>query len=246
MSDLNDVSASSVQFYATAPYECSYLPGRQARSQVASPTQGLSSASYSTLIAQGFRRSGLFTYRPHCDSCNQCTPLRIPVSLFRPNRSQRRSWAAHDRLQTFVRPLEFAEEHFELYARYQSARHPDGGMDRDGADQYRQFLLQSQVHTKLVEFRNVDENNSCSSLKMVSIVDVLRDGLSAVYTFFEPNDDASYGTFNVLWQLGWARQLGLPFLYLGYWIPASPKMSYKARFRPYETYHDGLWMPHQE
>lgn len=245
MSDLNDVSASTVQFYATAPYECSYLPGRQARSQVASPTQGLSSASYSTLIAQGFRRSGLFTYRPHCDACTQCTPLRIPVSHFRPNRSQRRAWAAHQGLQAYVRPLEFAAEHFELYTRYQSARHPDGGMDRDDSEQYRQFLLQSQVPTKLVEFHDVDESSGRATLKMVSIVDVLRDGLSAVYTFFEPYDVASYGTYNVLWQLHWATQLGLPYLYLGYWIPDSPKMSYKARFRPYESYHNGLWIPQQ-
>ncbi|MDT8991233.1 arginyltransferase [Curvibacter sp. APW13] len=242
MSDLNDVSANTVQFYATAPYECSYLPGRMARSQVASPSHGISGNSYSSLIAQGFRRSGLFTYRPHCDMCTQCTPLRIRVAEFDPSRSQRRAWNAHGSLQAHIRDLEFDAKHFDLYTRYQSARHPDGGMDRDDSEQYRQFLLQSQVPTKLVEFHNVEEAGNQSTLKMVSIVDVLQDGLSAVYTFFEPHEQASYGTFNVLWQVHWARQLGLPFLYLGYWIPASPKMSYKARFRPFEIYRNGVWL----
>lgn len=241
MSDLNDVSVGTVQFYSTAPYDCSYLPGRQARSQVANIGHGISAASYGSLVTMGFRRSGLFTYRPHCDGCTQCIPLRIPVSDFRPSRSQRRAWENHSALDAHIRPLEFNPSHFALYTRYQSARHADGGMDRDDSEQYRQFLLQSHVSTKLVEFHNVDDQSNQSTLKMVSIIDVLTDGLSAVYTFFDPRDRASYGTFNVLWQIDWARQLGLPYLYLGYWIPDSPKMSYKSRFHPHQIYSSGQW-----
>lgn len=242
MSDLNDVTTSTVQFYATAPYECSYLPGRQARSQVASPSHGVSDHSYATLIRQGFRRSGLFTYRPHCDGCTQCTPLRLCVADFQPNRSQRRAWARHHSLEVRIRPLEYDPAHYALYARYQSKRHAEGGMDHDDAEQYRQFLLQSHVLTKLVEFHNVDENPGTPTLKMVSIIDVLQDGLSAVYTFFDPDETASYGTYNVLWQTQWAHQLGVPYLYLGYWISDSEKMSYKARFRPFEVFREGNWV----
>lgn len=240
MSDMNDPLLAAVPFYATAPYACSYLPDQQARSQVVGPAPSALGTSYSMLVANGFRRSGLFTYRPYCDACKACTPLRVSASAFKPNRAQRRAWSAHESLHARIRDLEFDPEHFALYHRYQSRRHQDGGMDLDSADQYCQFLLQSNVKSKLVEFHIAD--GSCSrSLKMVSIVDILEDGLSAVYTFFEPDDRASYGTYNILWQLQWVQQLGLQYLYLGYWISASPKMNYKARFRPFEVYSDGSW-----
>lgn len=242
VTDLNSLPLKVVQLYATAPYECSYLPSRLARSQVASPSHGISKVCYSDLVEQGFRRSGVFTYRPYCDNCNACVPLRVDVAAFQANRSQRRAWATHHTLRATVRKLAFDSEHYALYQRYQSQRHVDGGMDKDGVEQYHQFLLQSHVDTQLIEFHIVDRMGNNCALKMVSIVDVLQDGLSAVYTFFDPTDHASYGTYNVLWQLDWARHLGLQHVYLGYWIGESKKMNYKSNFRPFQIYRDGTWI----
>ena len=236
MSKLNDLPLASLQFYATAPYPCSYLPDRLARSQVATPSHLIDTRVYGELVRLGFRRSGAFTYRPYCDHCRACVPVRVPVATFAPNRTQRRILRTHGALAVTRRELGYDAEHYALYLRYQRHRHPGGGMDQDSREQYQHFLLHSNVATDLIEFREAGR------VRMVSLVDRLADGLSSVYTFYDPAvQGASFGTYSILWQMERCQTLTLPYLYLGYWIAQSRKMTYKATFRPIEGLIGGTW-----
>lgn len=232
---------NGLQCYATAAYPCSYLSGRIARSEVVAPSQAVNAGNYTALIRHGFRRSGSFIYRPHCDHCQACISIRVPVADFKPTRSQRRAYHRHADLNTTMIEPVFSPEHYALYMRYQRARHAGGGMDVDDADQYADFLVSTGVKTFMVEFRSPSTVPTEGELKMVSIIDRVDDALSAVYTFFEPQRSQSFGTFNVLWQIDLARTLGLSYLYLGYWIDACQKMAYKSHFNPHELLIDGRW-----
>ncbi len=236
MTLLNDPSLRELQFYLTSSYPCSYLPGQTARSLVATPNELVDTAVYSELIGLGFRRSGIYNYRPQCSQCRACVPVRLLVDEFRPNRTQRRTQKAHNDLAAVARPLGYDPDHHALYQRYQSSRHTGGGMDQDDREQYERFLLQSNVDSHLIEFRQD------GALRMVSLIDRVRDGLSSVYTFYEPDlPGASFGTYNILWQAELCRQLGLPYLYLGYWIAQSRKMAYKTNFQPLEGLIENRW-----
>jgi arginine-tRNA-protein transferase len=243
MANLKDIPFNSLQFYATAPYACSYLPNHEARSQVATPPQLITTKIYSELIKAGFRRSGHFTYRPYCDQCQSCIATRIQARYFIPNRSQKRAFLKHSNLQAKIMALQFIPEHFALYREYQQSRHAiqiDGSAadsNEDEEDQYRQFLIQSHIDSFLVEFREK------GILRMVSVIDAVSDGLSSVYTFYDASQTkASYGTYGILWQVEKAKELQLPFVYLGYYIQESQKMSYKALYKPIEGLVNGLWM----
>ncbi len=233
---MNGRSHVDLQFYLTTPHACSYLPGRMARSQVAAPAHQVNTAVYSALLQQGFRRSGAHTYRPHCDVCRACVPVRVPVDEFVPSRTQRRVGKRNSGLQVSLSAPHFDVEHFELYQRYQSARHAVGGMDHDDREQYMEFLVSSHVDTWLLVFRDQ------GVLRMVSLIDSVADGLSAVYTFFDPDlPTRSLGVYNVMWQIELARSLHLPYLYLGYWVEGSKKMAYKQQYQPLQRRVDGAW-----
>ncbi len=236
MSRLNDLPASALQFYTTASYACSYLPEKLARSQVATPGHLVDTDAYGKLLQAGFRRSGAFTYRPYCDHCRACVPVRIIVDEFTPSRAQQRARKRHQHLVATRHELYYHPQHYALYLRYQAQRHCGGGMDRDSREQYRHFLLQSNVNSRLIEFHENDQ------LRMISIIDELPHGISSVYTFFDPDvPGASFGTHNILWQVQQCRALGLPYLYLGYWIRQNRKMNYKANFQPLQGLIDGQW-----
>jgi arginine-tRNA-protein transferase len=236
MNLLHDIPLSALQFYLTAPYPCSYLQDQLARSQVATPSFLITTQVYSELVRRGFRRSGTFTYRPRCDDCRACVPVRVEVVAFAASRSQRRAVRRHRNMEVSLHALKDSAEHFGLYQRYQLARHRDDGMESDSPEQYRNFLLQSHVDSTLVEFREQ------GILRMISLIDILDDGLSSVYTFYDPDvAQASFGTYNVMWQIELCRKLELEYLYLGYWISASGKMAYKANFRPLQGLVDGEW-----
>ena len=225
--------------YVTGRHPCSYLPDQSARTLFVDPLARMSPALYQLLLAQGFRRSGGHVYRPACEPCLRCVPVRIPVSAFAPNRYQRRNAARNGAdLRLVERPCVFDPEHYALYARYLHSRHPDGSMAEDASeDGYQDFLIAPWGgDTLLLELRLGTEPLG------VAVTDRMPHSLSAVYTFFDPDQDGrALGIYAVLCQVALARRLGLAHLYLGYWIEECRKMSYKDAYRPIEAWIGGRW-----
>ncbi len=229
-------NAVNINFFATPSHACGYLPDRIATTVFVDPDMPKNKHLYSILSRHGFRRSGEFIYRPECAQCNACVSVRVPVRLFQPNRNQRRTWRKNRDLETIVLPAEFRQEHFELYRKYISARHAKGGMDNPNKENYQRFLIGDWSETHFLEFRLEEQ------LAAVAVIDVLDDGLSAVYTFYDPDlAHRSLGRYTILYEIEHAKHLGLNWLYLGYWIEECKKMSYKREFKPQQRFTCGHW-----
>lgn len=225
----------SLRLLLGSSHPCGYLPARNARSAFVDPAFRMDSAFYGALLDQGFRRSGNYAYRPMCQQCQACRSVRILADAFTPDRSQRRCLRANADLRLAVR-RDPAPDHFDLYRRYLLARHSGGGMDPDDAEAFHEFLGCNWGRTEFWEYRAGER------LLAVSVVDRVPRGFSAVYSFFAPEEPArGLGTFAILSQVERARQLKLPYVYLGYWVQESAKMNYKKNFRPMEVLTPGGW-----
>ncbi len=227
----------SLDLYRSQEGNCAYLPQKQSTTLFVDPAASLDTETYSYLLTQGFRRSGSHVYKPHCNACQACIPLRLPVAQFKPNRNQRRVWAkSSDNLIVNTKPAAFQREHFELYCRYIQSRHPDGEMANPSPEGLLDFLTSSWCKTRFFELQ------VAGKLTAIAVTDILPNGLSAVYTFFDPElSHLSPGVLALLWQIQEAHRRRLPWLYLGYWVPSCTKMSYKSNYRPLQIWTQGQW-----
>lgn len=226
-----------LKFFATQPHDCSYLPEEQATTLFLDPSQPMDVHVYADLSEMGFRRSGDHLYRPHCQQCSACVPARIPAARFIPNRQQRRILKRNAELEvTAVRPI-FTEEYFDLYRRYIEQRHADGDMYPPSREQFSTFLVRDLPFCWFYEFR------LHGRLLAIAVCDLLPNGLSAVYTFYEPEEERrSLGRYAILWQIGETVRRDLDAVYLGYWIKNCQKMSYKTQYRPIELLINQRWV----
>lgn len=224
-------------FYTTDPSPCPYLSGRLERKVITELKGTNVDLLHDRLSHAGFRRSHSIVYAPACSGCQSCIPIRIATADFRPDRAMRRTRRSHDDLTVVERPNIATEEQYALFRHYQERRHGNGDMALMGIDDYQSMIETSPIETSLFEFRTQHGNLVC-----VSLVDYLTDGLSAVYTFYSPDElNRSFGTFSILWLLSETTRLGKPYLYLGYWVPGSTRMAYKSRYRPAEILRNGHW-----
>jgi arginine-tRNA-protein transferase len=231
--------SNALELYITAAHECPYLEERKATNLLVDPAFAMDTRTYSHLLNKGFRRSGSDVYRPCCYRCQACVSTRIPVESFKPSRSQKRTRNLTQDLSVRVNQDGYREEYTDLYLRYVRSRHAGGGMDDDTPSTFANFILTDWCQTVLIEFWK-DER-----LMAVASTDWLKQGLSSVYTFFDPEEgsERGLGTFALLWQIHWAKELKLPYVYPGYWIKESPKMNYKVRFQPIEGFVNNQWVP---
>jgi arginine-tRNA-protein transferase len=230
---MND--SRQIKIYTTQGHPCSYFPEREAKTIFIDPELSVTTPLYSELSRQGFRRSGNHVYRPECGKCKDCIASRVPVSLFEASRGQRRTIKRNSDLD--CRVLEAPDEQaYSLYERYISERHRDGDMYPASREQFDSFLGKGSAETQYVHFYLADK------LVAVAVTDVLDDGLSAIYTFYDPVlQNRSLGVYGILWQIQRSRHLNLPYLYLGYWIRDCQKMRYKTDYRPIELLIGRRW-----
>jgi len=226
----------ALRFYSSLPHPCSYLPDREAVTLFVDPEAKMHMATYQILSQVGFRCSGEHIYRPHCGNCHACVPVRVPVTTFIPNRSQRRCQLRNQDLELVIRPADFDESHFQLYRHYMQARHPGGSMDTNDPNAYRRVMKASWSDTVLFEYRKGKE------ILAVAVVDQCSDSLSAVYTFYKPGENRrSLGVYAILSQIQQACDSGREWVYLGYWNPQAPKMAYKTQYQPLEFFDGLIW-----
>lgn len=226
-------------FFTTAPLPCPYIPGRLERKIVTELSGVDAETLHESLSRAGFRRSHSIAYTPACPGCNACIPVRVVCEDFVPDRTMRRIAKANKDLIVRRVPARATAEHFRLFSRYQESRHVGGDMALMGFYDYRSMVEDSPIDTFLIEFRR--PNND---LVAVCLADQLADGMSAVYSFYDPDQPKlSLGTYVVLWLVAEALRMEMPYIYLGYWIAESRKMAYKVRFHPLEAFGPGGWHP---
>ena len=232
------MSSQKIHLYLTSEHACGYLPDRMATNLVPDPNIQMNQDIYSQLIKLGYRRSGNFIYKPHCNECSECRPCRLPVETFAPNRSQKRCLKTNHDLTADTVDANYSDEHFLLYQSYINSRHSDGQMVNPEPEDFSNFLLSEWGHTRFIEIR---KNRS---LIAVAVMDTISSGLSAVYSYFDPDEEKrSLGTYCILQQIQHAKTQGLDYLYMGYWIKQSQKMKYKSSFQPLEIFVDNSWLP---
>lgn len=232
------------QFYITTPQPCPYLPGRYEKKVFTHLLSENAISLNDTLTQAGFRRSQNIAYRPACDGCSACVSVRILVDEFHPNRSFRRILARNADITGEMLPARATQEQFSLLRTYLDARHAEGGMADMTPLDYVSMVEDTTVRSALIEYRTKDDGGGPGSLHSCSLTDTLQDGLSMVYSFFDPHDDArSLGSYMVLDHVARARAMGLPYVYLGYWVAECRKMAYKMRFRPIEALGMDGWRP---
>ena len=230
------MSLQDRDFYLTVEHACAYYQDRVCQNVVPDPNIEMQADVYEQLGMIGFRRSGDHVYRPHCPNCNSCIPCRIDIKCFTPNRSQRRCLKQNS--QVTIKPVkaEFKTEYYELYKKYLDHRHAGDEMSNPSEDDFKNFLICHWSHSHFLEFREDEQ------LLAIAVIDKIRNGFSAVYTFFDPDfSNRSLGTFAILQEIQHCKDNQLPYLYLGYWIDQHPKMHYKTNFSAVEIFQNNHW-----